>query len=853
MGQTQTLTVLGHWLAPQTGWLARIDQAMAARGAHAARTVVLLPYAQLLPVAARFWVQVRPDGFAPRFETTQSWSRSLASVKADAGATDLAYDMALDVLTARVLLEQAGLAVQADLLAPRLVETAQQLGQLAAATPPAQRLTWAARARAVVGSGLEGEALRFEAALAQLAVAWAASSAYVTDALFEPDALTAVDCVVALPGLQPEPLLAALGQVWGERLSVLPLHADESHGTIALHPASDTQDEAQRAAACVIRHVNEGRVPVALVATDRALTRRARALLEGAGLALRDETGWTLSTSRAAAHVMGALRACAYQASGDTVLAWLKDAPALDRAALQVLEGWLRRESLREWGEGPILPVQDGVDLAGLLAQIRHWRDALQHPRPLFQWLDALRELLQQSGHWAGLLQDVAGVQLLAVLRLGEEAGVEWQRRLAATGGARRRWSLAEFTRWVDQALEGASFKPTHPPQEQVVILPLSQLLGRPFAAVVLPGCDEVRLNPSPEPPGFWSTAQRAQLGLPVRETLEGSLRAAWRQALLAPEVDLLWRMTDDGGEPLQASALVQALRLDWGDGIAADPRMTRTLSATRSVRPAPRAPQLLPDRLSASAYDQLRDCPYRFFALRQLGLKEADELEVELGKRDFGQWLHAVLKLFHEQLRATPSADAGVRQAMLEQAAAEVTRQSALAADEFLPFEAAWAQVRDGYLAWLEKHEAAGASFETAEQSCELPLGRVTLVGRIDRIDALADGSTLLLDYKTEPIDVTRNRIKAPLEDTQLPFYAALLPHDTLRAAYVNVGERDGTHTVEQAEVVTARDALIDGIVHDMQRIGEGAPLPALGEGDACEYCAARGLCRKDFWEGAV
>lgn len=25
--------------------------------------------------------------------------------------------------------------------------------------------------------------------------------------------------------------------------------------------------------------------------------------------------------------------------------------------------------------------------------------------------------------------------------------------------------------------------------------------------------------------------------------------------------------------------------------------------------------------------------------------------------------------------------------------------------------------------------------------------------------------------------------------------------------------------------------------------------PLPALGEGSVCEWCAARGLCRKDFW----
>jgi ATP-dependent helicase/nuclease subunit B len=27
---------------------------------------------------------------------------------------------------------------------------------------------------------------------------------------------------------------------------------------------------------------------------------------------------------------------------------------------------------------------------------------------------------------------------------------------------------------------------------------------------------------------------------------------------------------------------------------------------------------------------------------------------------------------------------------------------------------------------------------------------------------------------------------------------------------------------------------------------------LPAIGEGSACDYCAARGLCRKDFWSVA-
>ena len=42
----------------------------------------------------------------------------------------------------------------------------------------------------------------------------------------------------------------------------------------------------------------------------------------------------------------------------------------------------------------------------------------------------------------------------------------------------------------------------------------------------------------------------------------------------------------------------------------------------------------------------------------------------------------------------------------------------------------------------------------------------------------------------------------------------------------------------------------LVEGVRHDMAALADGAPLPALGEGSACDHCAARGLCRKDFWK---
>jgi len=394
--------------------------------------------------------------------------------------------------------------------------------------------------------------------------------------------------------------------------------------------------------------------------------------------------------------------------------------------------------------------------------------------------------------------------------------------------------------------LEAARYVPGAQADAPVTVLPLPQLLARSFAALVLPGCDEKRLQPAPEPSGEWTPAQREAWGLPTRASLEAAQRAAWQNALQTPAVDVLWRTGDEGGEPLLASPLVLALDLEGAAQPGADTRVPRSVPAAPTPRPLPDGSALPVRRLSSTAYSDLRHCPYRFFALRQLGLQEADELAAEVDKRDFGNWLHAVLQHFHEGLLAEPTDDRTLR---MDEAAQAVTHQQGLGAGDFLPFAAGWPQVRDGYLRWLAQHEQSGAAFQQAEFKATQPLGGLELVGTIDRIDA-APGGALVIDYKTESDAATRQRIKAGAEDTQLAFYAALLHHDTLRAAYVNVGERGETQMHEQDEVVHLRDLLVEGIQSDFQRIAQGAPLPALGEGAVCDYCTARGLCRKDFWE---
>jgi len=877
--------------APLGVALSAVAKLIATRGAHPAKVVVLAPFGQLLQGLKQQWAQAQPDGFAPRFETTRTWAQALGHLGGLTApvADDFRADAAMDTLTARSLLERAGLGAHQDELHPRLLQCGAALAPQAAAIPPDQRMTWLAtqqQALALVQAGQEAvsDLLRYESAVTHVALAWAAASAYPTDVLhsgLNPDDL---DLLVVLDGFQADPLAASLAQALGDKAVHLPLAMSPQSATrepqpgLRLHQAQDFEEEALCSAACVLRHLAEratcpGAPPVALVANDRSLTRRIRAMLATQGVTVHDATGWTLSTTRAAANVMAALQAAAWNASSDAVLDWLKNAPGFTPATVSALESalrqtrcstWRQRQSQVSTPEDPQRP--DDAAVAALEAQVNALCQALQAPRSLARWQTDVVAHLQACGMWAALQGDAAGLAVVSALHWGEAA----RARMADWHLSQRRMRLDEYTAWVRSTLEAASYLPVPDDNPQVLVLPLSQLLARACFAVVIPGCDEVRLSASPELPGGWTPAERAALGLTSREAATQALRLAWQQALRCPRVDLLWRSADVGGEPLLPSPLVQSVASLAEPGAHPLVQQTpRRLQITPNAAPLPRGDRLPVSKLSSSAYEDLRRCPYRFFAMRQLGLKEHNELEAELEKRDIGDWLHEVLKDFHQALPTLSPDTPAARQQLLDQCALACRDRRQFGDGDFLPYQAAWPGQRDAYLTWLAKHEATGARFERAESWHETGLGPLTLIGRLDRIDStgpatgdsadsaaagdgLADKPVMVIDYKTESVSTSKARIKNPFEDTQLAFYAALLPHDSLRAAYLNVNERDGTQLLEQHALVEARDALIEGILDDMQRIAGGAVLAALGEGQACDHCAARGLCRKDFWESA-
>jgi ATP-dependent helicase/nuclease subunit B len=845
-----------------------LSQTLGERGIEAGSAVVLVPYAQLMDVGRRAWSLHHPDGFAPCFESSRNWAASLQPFMP--GATDLSMDMARDTLVAAAFIDRVAPA-RADaelraIMVTRLVEAARQLAPLAAAVRPEQRMAWA---ESLQQSLLPGPAsLQWEGLVATLALTWASTSAYATDVLWSLQARPGVgaQALAVLQGFQIDPLAAALLADWGGRALSLswPVGGSSTSGW-TLHACDDAEDEAQRAAACLITRVNEGHVPVALIATDRLLTRRISALLHGAGVAVRDETGWKLSTTHAAAQLMGLLRAASPRASMDDVLDLLKQAPRWSEETVLTLEQLVREAGVSQWRA-----AQRTASLAQALPDgLAEILGELQSPRGLVNWLDSVARALKATELWEALQADAAGQQVLQVLRLEDGAaqelsGIGENTGNSATSRTTGRKPLSLFTAWVRDVLEGATFMPRGTGEASVVILPMAQMLGRSFAATVVPGCDEVHLNPSPEPPGSWTAAQRELLGLPTREILALAAANAWQSLLRMPRLDVLWR-TQELGEPVMPSAWVLALQAEVPHN-AHDPRTATTLVSAPCLPPAPTAGDVLPGALSASAYQDLRDCPYRFFAMRQLRLVEAPELAAEPDQRDMGNWLHAVLRAFHEQRGdARPGADAD--RAVLDQLALETAATMGLNAGEggagFLPYEVVWPATRDGYLEWLATFEATadrpGPRFVQAEAVMTSAVGPWKLYGKLDRVDAQDSPEgpiPFVIDYKTESRKTTTDRLKEPLEDVQLAFYAALLPDDTLRAAYLSINDRPGstsgdtaTRLVEHTEVLEAREQLRAGLSHDMARVAAGHPMPALGEGRVCEFCKARGLCRKDFW----
>jgi ATP-dependent helicase/nuclease subunit B len=818
------------------------------QGVAARDAVLLLPYAALAePARAAF---LRAGGWQPRIETVLTLAGSWGPPEA-APEGACTGDTVLDRLQAAALLRQQawGQAWQRrdpqgfERVVAAVVEAAQALRQGLAERAPDEASAYWDQVRAALLAPAGPAAA--EALLLQLAQAWAAASGPADTAVLHRAAPGAwVALRLGGPDAVAESLLACA------RCPALVLDADPDaespfdgagdSASVQRFLCQDFEDEAQAAAAVVMQALHAGQAPVALVVLDRELVRRVLALLARHRVPVIDETGWKLATTDAAVRVLALLRAAQPDPPQDAVLEWLKVWPPAQPRALDALEAlWRQRRHVPDAKAGLAL-----------------WDHAQDHLQPLAQapvlalaaWLQRLAAVLGADGSLQDLADDAAGAQVLGALRLVGEPPAHWQAAASAL-----RLTLPGFVAWVRDTLEEAPFLPLPDPGAQVVLTPLSRAFGRPFGHVVVPGADHKHLGSAEAPPALIGDALAQTLGLDHAQARRHRQRLALAQLLRAPQVTLLRRHRDDeeplgDGPPLQALLLARAQAqlppwplLPWQS-------LLRAVQATPVARPLPQAGQALPQAVSATQLDTLRACPYRFFARAVLRLEEPEELDQALAKRDYGTWLHAVLHHFHSQ-RMPGQNDAQ----QLAHAADAVTAELGVDAGELLPFRTSFDQLVRPYLLWLQAREAQGWFWADGESDHRLPSpdGRgPQLRGRLDRVDHGPGGLLQLLDYKSGSAKDLQKKVKLPLEDTQLAFYAALLGGgEHLSAAYLAMDDAGAPLEIPHPKVHDTVQVMLAALGDEWQRLREGEPLAALGEGTVCDTCEARGLCRRDQW----
>ncbi|HSJ79782.1 MAG TPA: PD-(D/E)XK nuclease family protein, partial [Thiobacillus sp.] len=663
--------------------------------------------------------------------------------------------------------------------------------------------------------------------------------------LFEPDTEAAVAFTLHQAWQLTDPPLRDRAAALARRIPDSPLQA-----RITLAPAPHLEAEARAVATWVAGQLNNGRRELALIALDRESARRVRALLERMDVLVADETGWTLSTTAAAAVIDRWLECVASDFPHVELLDLLKSPFVLGEPTArqdQVLkfELALRRHGISQgMADMQRLAHSEFGALPAWLAALFDARQGFEQRRaPLAVWLARLADSLARLG--TTLVADAAGASVLDTLGT-------LRRDLADDT---EKYGFNEWRRWLNLALESASFIDASV-ASPLVLTSLPAARGRLFDAVAVIGADACHL-PARAAPGLFSQATRAQLGLSTAAADADAATADLMQLLIQGPALLSWQAWNND-EPNPASPLVlrlQALhRAAWGidlptQTIGAPPAQASPLPGA-CVQPAPTVTAAqLPRRYSPTAYQTLLDCPYRFFARSVLGIRELDEADEALDKSDYGNALHRILKAFHD---SSPPLERDAALAQLN--ARSAAEFAALPAYTAAAWASQWDCIQPAYIdAWLA-HAAAGWRYESGETDFSVPhtvegLGEITLHGRVDRVDCRVNSSEgdarYVIDYKTSAAQGLKKKLKAPDEAVQLPFYAWLCE---AAAAYLPINEAPVAALELDGETDVA--AICLRLPQLLEAIARHAALPAHGVDGVCQYCEARGLCRKGMWD---
>lgn len=675
---------------------------------------------------------------------------------------------------------------------------------------------------------------------------------------------------------------------------------------ISIYSASDAEDEALAVDFQVRRWLIEGKTQIGIVTENRKLARRIRALLERADVFVEDNAGWPLSTTSAATvlerwletveddfhylPLLDCLKSPFFlEHSQDhlQLVYFLEQHIVFDENIASGLQRYLKHIEFRKHKlpEGMATEAYDHLII--LINKIAHAAEPLM---PLLdgnhynasQFIEALLDSMGRLDIINAYNHDAAGLQLLSE--------IEQLKIAAQMAPITLTWTT--FRNWLGLTLERFNFKPLDR-ESTVKLLTLNSSEYYSFDAVIIAGAEQEFLPRTNKQSPFFNDAVRSALGIPTQQDNRKLSYYLFRRLLTSTPADnsiFITKRAKENDEDIIPSPWVAELQafhsLVYGTDLSnnslaamiSDPRVRIKRDEASMPSPIGSTPKavspdaLTPKTLSASAYQQLINCPYQFFSARCLKLAPPDAVKEALEKSDYGERVHKCLEAFHGDVPELPGPFAEKITLQNRHQAIDLLNQitqkvfSKDIEDNFMHrgWLKRWQLLIPLYIEWQmeQQNTATPRATEINIENAKLEHG-VNIRGRIDRIDENQEQLSVI-DYKTGYIPPIEDILSG--EAIQLPFYLLLLISQTEHEMAEIIPKAKATYSSQYVDLgsatkVSSKVEITDNdlrllatqnqqrLTEIMHRIHKGEALPAWGDTGTCGYCPMDGLCRKQTW----
>lgn len=518
---------------------------------------------------------------------------------------------------------------------------------------------------------------------------------------------------------------------------------------------SATIEEEAQAIALMVREALE--VPekrIAVVTADRGLARRVVQHLERWHIAADDSAGRPLALTPAG-RLFGLLAELAANGpdpallvaafshplvrAGEARRAWLRGLRAFDRElrgpapapGLEPLRAAAKEARAEDWW----------AEAEALVAPLSGWPAEIPLAEALTRLAEA-GEAFARSALWEREDGRALGSMIDELRGQAEALGTVIE--TADIAGALR------------DCMDAVAVRPGYGGHPRVAIY---GLLEARMARADLVICGGLNEGSWPQPPGadaLLAPAILRALGVPGAEFRIGLAAHDLAGCMGAPEVVLSRALRDADGPTLPSRFLLRVEAL-LGEDLAKEhresliPALLPQLDRQRPpADPYPRpAPDPSPERrdvtIRVTALDRLLGDPYQFYAQAILDLRSLDPLSADPFSDPAlrGTLVHEILDLWHKARRADPGL------ALAPFAAQHFADQRVHPLFRVL-WQPRLIAALTRFEEWVRGDEAEGRVVLASEISGSMQVDGVKVMGRADRIDRQADGSLVIVDYKT-------------------------------------------------------------------------------------------------------